>query len=417
MTSILAIGDSVRSKTGYGKVSQYVFRHFLKTRPDMQIRQIGWQHSEPPERVLITDQAGMVGNVELFPPHTFDTFHLESTIMHINGTKPDMVYNSNDIFTSSTLVRRKNELNHRLFLVNYGVIDAPASADWYRETILGTDVPVTPSKYGYEQLKKITDQGLYIPHGVDTTIFKPTDNKELLKMQCGLQNKFIYGVVHRNIFRKLLPLVIESFAHLKYRHGLKDIVLCLVTDPREQSGFPIDQLAKYYNLSISWNWHVPADIYLHPAHLNYTISLTEEQLAEAYNMFDVLVSATMSEGFGLPTIEAQACGTPVIIPNHSSNTELVEGHGWLYPTGKNIDGSPVLLPMNMPTPVGSVMYGYPVPDRVALENSMLEAYNNSELLAKYSKDAQEFTKQYDWDLVLPAWNEVLRRVDEFWSKE
>jgi glycosyltransferase involved in cell wall biosynthesis len=42
----------------------------------------------------------------------------------------------------------------------------------------------------------------------------------------------------------------------------------------------------------------------------------------------VLLSATAGEGFGLPVLEAQACGTPVIVSDFTSQPELV-GDGWV----------------------------------------------------------------------------------------
>jgi glycosyltransferase involved in cell wall biosynthesis len=42
---------------------------------------------------------------------------------------------------------------------------------------------------------------------------------------------------------------------------------------------------------------------------------------------DVLASPSFGEGFGVPVIEAQACGTPVIVNDFSAQPELV-GAGW-----------------------------------------------------------------------------------------
>jgi glycosyltransferase involved in cell wall biosynthesis len=50
-------------------------------------------------------------------------------------------------------------------------------------------------------------------------------------------------------------------------------------------------------------------------------------LAEWYGSLDVLLSAG-NEGYGLPAIEAQACGTPVILGDWSTGPELA-GDGWL----------------------------------------------------------------------------------------
>lgn len=49
-------------------------------------------------------------------------------------------------------------------------------------------------------------------------------------------------------------------------------------------------------------------------------------LRGAYNAFDVLLHCGNSEGFGLPIIEAQACGTPVVANVCSAVTELL-GYG------------------------------------------------------------------------------------------
>jgi glycosyltransferase involved in cell wall biosynthesis len=43
----------------------------------------------------------------------------------------------------------------------------------------------------------------------------------------------------------------------------------------------------------------------------------EEKLLEVYNSFDVFVYPTNYEGFGLPILEAQKCGIPVIVKYHA----------------------------------------------------------------------------------------------------
>jgi glycosyltransferase involved in cell wall biosynthesis len=39
-------------------------------------------------------------------------------------------------------------------------------------------------------------------------------------------------------------------------------------------------------------------------------------------MFDIFALPTMAEGFGLPILEAQSCGTPVLVTDFSACTEL-----------------------------------------------------------------------------------------------
>jgi glycosyltransferase involved in cell wall biosynthesis len=49
--------------------------------------------------------------------------------------------------------------------------------------------------------------------------------------------------------------------------------------------------------------------------------LTDEQVMEAYQQCDILVFASIYEGFGLPILEAQATGRPVVTSNYGAMAE------------------------------------------------------------------------------------------------
>jgi glycosyltransferase involved in cell wall biosynthesis len=82
----------------------------------------------------------------------------------------------------------------------------------------------------------------------------------------------------------------------------------------------IDFGALLHNLDIQ-------DKVLLPNRYQYFKGLPPYQLAGMYNCADVFLGASMSEGFGIPIIEAQACGVPVIVGDYSSMPELVR---WGY---------------------------------------------------------------------------------------
>ncbi|RMG93283.1 MAG: glycosyltransferase family 1 protein [Chloroflexi bacterium] len=57
--------------------------------------------------------------------------------------------------------------------------------------------------------------------------------------------------------------------------------------------------------------------------------VTDEELVNLYNLADVFVFPSLYEGFGIPPLEAMACGTPVITSNAASLPEVVGDAGIL----------------------------------------------------------------------------------------
>jgi len=66
----------------------------------------------------------------------------------------------------------------------------------------------------------------------------------------------------------------------------------------------------------------------------YRYGLDQKTLAGLYSAADVYLGTSYGEGFGVGTIEAQACGVPVIVSNFAASPELV-GDGW------TVDGQPL----------------------------------------------------------------------------
>ena len=109
----------------------------------------------------------------------------------------------------------------------------------------------------------------------------------------------------------------------------------------------------------------------------------DEDLPLLYNCADLFVYPSLYEGFGLPPLEAMACGVPVITSNTSSLPEVVGNAGIM------VDPHDI--------------------------NSLSEAMNNvlkdQELRCRMSRDGLKRSKMFTWEKtvsgVLKVYNEIL----------
>ena len=182
---------------------------------------------------------------------------------------------------------------------------------------------IVMSKFG----KRMADMaGLdvwYVPHGVETNVFKPVD-RDLARETLGWdKDKFIVGMVAANKgnpSRKAFCEQIAAFAALHAEHP--DTLLYLHTDAGLSGGETVNlpKFIRRMGLEIGKDV-IFADPYM------YGLGFPDEYMRDAYNAMDVLTNVSLGEGFGIPIVEAQACGTPVIVGDWTSMSELCFA-GW-----------------------------------------------------------------------------------------
>jgi len=126
-----------------------------------------------------------------------------------------------------------------------------------------------------------------------------------------------------------------------------------------------------------------------------------ETSSHTYIVNGILVHNS-GEGFGLPILEAQAAGTPVIAASNSAQVELVHGHGWLF--GCLPEDAYAYYPDYLHT-----QQRWPVPDQRELLRAMDDAYVDHARRDAYGEAGRRFALDYDWDVVMPRW---LRFVDD-----
>lgn len=239
---------------------------------------------------------------------------------------------------------------------------------------------IAMSPFGQEQFQKLGVDSTYIPHAVDTAVYKPTDNIEgyPLRQYMGVpEDAFLVGMVSANkangsIHRKAFAENLLAFA--LYRKENPNSYLYIHSEPsRAYGGFQLSILMKAVGL--------PEDAVLFPDPVKLRYGYTTEEMAGIYSSLDVLLHASYGEGFGVPAIEAQACGTRVIGSNWAATPDVLGEDSWLVegqPFWDEAQASFFMIPL--------------VPSIV---NALREADNNR----GHSEASVEFAKQFDVEVV------------------
>jgi D-inositol-3-phosphate glycosyltransferase len=146
-----------------------------------------------------------------------------------------------------------------------------------------------------------------IPLGVDLNVYKPIDKltaRQAWNLPARLENAFIVGNVNQNQPRKRLDLTIAWFCEWFQRNKIDDAYLMLHVAPTGAAGYDCKQLMTYHGGAGRLIWGEVA----------LGIGVEEADMVNTYNAFDVQVTTTQGEGFGLTTLEGMACGIPQIVP-------------------------------------------------------------------------------------------------------
>lgn len=190
-------------------------------------------------------------------------------------------------------------------------------------------VPVAMSQFGTRSLETSGLDAEYVPLAVDTTVYKPTASliherhgeytgRQLMRVP---DEAFLVGMVAMNKDfgdRKGFNEAFAAFGAFWRSHT--DAVLYVHTDPNGMgTSFDLRELATHCG--------IPEHAIVFPDTYAYQAGFTAEMMAAIYTGFDVLLAPSHGEGFCVPLIEAQACGTPVIITDFSAQPELL-GAGW-----------------------------------------------------------------------------------------
>jgi len=160
-----------------------------------------------------------------------------------------------------------------------------------------------------------------IPLGVDTTIFVPGFQqaaRQFLGLPQEMVDGFIVGCVNRNQPRKRFDLLIRYFCMWVKSHNIENAYLFLHIGPTGENGYDCVRLMKYYGIE--------RRLFLALPEVWKGVPIPE--LVATYQAFDVQMTTTQGEGWGLTTMEGMACGIPQIVPDWAALGEWTEDAAW-----------------------------------------------------------------------------------------
>lgn len=148
-----------------------------------------------------------------------------------------------------------------------------------------------------------------IPNGINPTVFSPAGAAYSIATEKTYKFLFVGGTIPRKGIDVLLRAYAKAFT-------ATDDVCLVVKDMGAKSyyqGQTQEDLIEKFQQTLG----TPELIYIDD-------NLSEEQMASLYRECDVFVSPYRAEGFSLPTLEAMACGLPVIVTRGGATDDFVD---------------------------------------------------------------------------------------------
>lgn len=264
----------------------------------------------------------------------------------------------------------------------------PTVVNFFRKT---GAVPIAMSRHGQRELERAGLDALYAPHAIDTGVYSPVP-MEAARAASGLPvGAFVVGMVANNKgrtpARKSFPEAFLAFSMLRHSHP--DAVLYVHAEKTGATqGINLEVLAAECG--------IPKESLVFADQAQMRLGISDEQMVNLYSSMNVLLAPSRGEGFGIPVIEAQACGTPVIVTNATAQPELCAPGGWIVP------GQPEWDP--------DQCAWWTAPSVEGLTAALVSAYEARDDVA-LREQARTFAEKYDADRVfLECWVPIMKRL-------
>ena len=391
---IFTIGDHPLSPSGVGTQTKYIIEGMLKT-GKYEFVSFGGAIKHPDHNPQKTQEWG--DDWVIWPVDGYGNPDMVRAM--VQQQKPDILWFMTDPRFYGWLWSIENEVRAHVPMVYYHVWDNYPYPDFNRNAYLSNDHIACISKLTYDIVQNVAPEveSSYIPHAVNSEIFKPLEVPQIAQIRAdqGIDDKFVVFWNNRNARRKQSGSVIFWFNEFLKQVGRDKACLIMHTDVKDVHGQDLEAII--------------ANLGLTNGEVKFSREKVEPgQLALMYNMADVTINIADAEGFGLATLESLSCGTPIIATMTGGlQDQLTDGENWygipVYPASKAI--------------IGSQEVPYIYEDRVSQQDvvdalvKMYEMSNDerSELGARGSAWAHEM---FGFETFINRWDELFTKIYE-----
>lgn len=265
--------------------------------------------------------------------------------------------------------------------------------------------------------------------GINPEEFYPITNKTEHKIKYFGKDINLVGLVMRNQKRKLIPdiliafkLFLESLKNTNQTEIYDKTYLYLHTSYPEDNGWDIPSLLLEYGLLDKTYFTYRCKNCHHFAPSKFkagvtvcskcnhrsvmmagpTNGLITPQLNEIYNLFDIFIQYAICEGFGMPQVEAAACGVQIASVDYSAMTEIVE----------NLNG--IKIPVDRMFRELEINADRAYPDNKFTAKILYDFFVNTSQDTKHNNSKiirEKCINMYTWDNVYKVWEEAFDSVD------
>jgi len=198
------------------------------------------------------------------------------------STVHDLIPLDKEVMLSSH--RNQKNLLYRNLLKLTSFLNYLTSSNALKKSIQNSDYLIVNSTQTRDEVVNLgfdKNKVFVVNLGLDTRFAKP------LKQKADNKKEFIIGYIGSSGSRKNIKMIYDAAQKIKYQNIHFNIYTTLIIESNYLKNKPVN---------VSLMGFAP-----------------EEKIVEIYDSFDVFVFPSLYEGFGLPILEAQARGLPVII--------------------------------------------------------------------------------------------------------